>query len=228
MPLFLLDAFGSASIGVFMRVTEKVVIAPNQFPESTIKKIESWFNLPVIRTNIGGSVLIGSLVCANSYGIVLPHFIRDEELSVLKTFVRDINITVMEESKRTAFGNLILANDHGAIADPRLKRGEIKLISDTLGVEVVQGEIAGLPYVGSLAVATNRGVLTHPLLKPEEEKLLSEVLKAQVSVGTVNCGIPYVGTGLVGNSRVVVAGSLTTGPELFIISQALKVVGENE
>ncbi|MBS7605173.1 MAG: translation initiation factor IF-6 [Candidatus Bathyarchaeia archaeon] len=228
MPIFLLDVFGSASIGVFMRVTERVVIVPNQFPESRIKRIESWFKIPVIRTNIGGSVLIGSLVCANSNGIVLPHFVRDEELSAFKALGKDINITIMEESKRTAFGNLVLSNDYGAIADPRLKRNEIKLISDTLGVEVVEGEIAGSPYVGSLAFATNRGVLAHPLLKPEEEKLLSEVLKTQVSVGTVNCGIPYVGTGLVGNSTVVVAGSLTTGPELFIIGQALKVVGENE
>lgn len=226
MPLFLLDAFGSASIGVFMRATEEIIIVPSQFPESTVKKIENWFRLPVIRTNIGGSVLIGSLICVNSHGIVLPHSIREEELTTLKALEGAINITVMEESKKTAFGNLILANDYGAIADPRLKRSEVKVISDTLGVEVVQGEIAGLPYVGSLAVATNRGVLAHPLIKPEEEKLLSEVLKAQVSVGTVNCGIPYVGTGLVGNSRVAVAGSLTTGPEIFIIGQALKVVSE--
>ncbi|MEM2320928.1 MAG: translation initiation factor IF-6 [Candidatus Bathyarchaeia archaeon] len=226
MPLFLLDIFGSASIGVFMRATEEIVIVPNQFPESTVKKIENWFKLPVIRTNIGGSVLIGSLICVNSHGIVLPHSVREEELATLKTLGGNINIAVMEASKKTAFGNLILVNDYGAIADPRLKRSEVKVISDTLGVEVVQGEIAGLPYVGSLAVATNRGVLTHPLIKPEEEKLLSEVLKAQVSVGTVNCGIPYVGTGLVGNSRVAVVGSLTTGPEIFIIGQALKVVGE--
>ena len=40
-----------------------------------------------------------------------------------------------------------------------------------LGVEVFQGEIAGLPSVGSLAVATNKGVLAHPLLKEEEKKL---------------------------------------------------------
>ncbi|MEM1514520.1 MAG: translation initiation factor IF-6 [Candidatus Bathyarchaeia archaeon] len=228
MPIFLLDAFGSTSIGVFMRVTEKVVIVPRQFPENVIKKIENWFKLPVARVNIGGSVLVGSLICANSHGIILPRFVEDEEFAALKAFRRDINITVIEESRKTAFGNLILANDYGAIADPRLKRSEIKIISDTLGVEVVQGEIAELPYVGSLAISTNKGVLAHPLLKPNEEKLLSEVLKVQVSVGTVNCGIPYIGMGLVGNSRVAVAGSLTTGPELVIIGQALKVVSENE
>jgi translation initiation factor 6 len=224
MALFLLDAFGSASIGVFMRATEKFVIAPKQLPESTLRKLENWFKLPIIKTNIGGSVLIGSLICANSFGIVLPYSVWDEEILAIKT-LKDINISIIEDSKKTAFGNLVLANDYGAVADPRLKKSEIEIISDTLGVEVVQGEIAGLPYVGSLAVATNKGVLTHPLIKPDEEKLLGEILKAQVSVGTINCGIPYIGTGLIGNTRIAVAGSLTTGPELFIVGEALKVVG---
>ncbi len=104
----------------------------------------------------------------------------------------------------------------------------MKKIADTLGVETVPGEIAGLPYVGSLAIATNKGVLAHPLLKEEEQELLADVLKAPVDVGTINCGIPYVATGLIGSSHTVVAGSLTTGPELFIIGQALDVVKEDE
>jgi len=101
-------------------------------------------------------------------------------------------------------------------------------IRDTLGVEVVPSEIAGLPYVGSLAAATNKGVLAHPLLKEEEQKVLKDVLKVHVDVGTVNCGIPYVATGLIGNRFGAVAGFMTTGPEMFIIGQALDLVKENE
>ena len=132
------------------------------------------------------------------------------------------NITVMD-TKRTAYGNLVLANDYGAIVDPRLNGREMKMISDTLGVEAVPGEIAGLPYVGALTIATNKGVMAHPLIKKEEEELLSDILKVHVGIGTINCGVPYIGTGLIGNSKVAVAGSLTTGPELFMIEQALGV-----
>jgi translation initiation factor 6 len=67
-------------------------------------------------------------------------------------------------------------------------------------------------------------VLAHPLLKEEERKVLNDVLRVPVDVGTVNCGIPYVGTGLIGNSYGAVVGLLTTGPEMFIIGQALDVV----
>ena len=74
-------------------------------------------------------------------------------------------------------------------------------IADTLGVETIPSEIAGLPYVGALATATNKGVLAHPMLKEEERKVLEDVFKVPVDVGTVNCGIPYVSTGMLGNSN---------------------------
>ena len=219
MPIFLFDTFGNPNIGVFLRVTDRFMIVPNQIPETKLEKLEAWFKTEVARTNIGGSVLAGPLVCANSHSVVLPHYVWDEELAVLKS-LPDVNIAVME-TKKTAYGNLVLANDHGAVADPRLKKKDLETLSDALGIEVVPGEIAGLPYLGSLATATNRGAMAHPMVKPEEEELLKDVLKVPVGIGTINCGIPYIATGLIGNSSVVVAGSLTTGPELFMIGQSL-------
>ncbi len=222
MPIFLLDTFGSASIGVYSLVTDQIAVVPKQISETHVKKLETWLSVKAIRTNVGGSILLGCLACANSKGIILPHSARGEEIEIIKSCT-DINLIVME-TKRTAYGNLVLANDSGAVVDPRLRRSDAKSIEDTLGVEVVSGEVAGLPYVGSLATATNKGVLAHPLITEEEQKVLKDALKVNVGVGTVNCGIPYIGTGLIGNSRGAVAGSLTTGPELIMISEALSVV----
>jgi translation initiation factor 6 len=226
LAIYLTSLFGTASIGVYLLATEKMLIIPKFVSIKKAERMAEWLKVKLIHTNIGGSVLIGALACANSNGILLPHFVKDEEIEAIKS-VFDGNITVMD-TKKTAYGNMILANDHGAIVDPRLKQSEIREISDTLGVEAVPGEIAQLPYVGSLAVATNKGVLAHPLLKDSERKLLEEVLKVPVDVGTVNCGIPYVRTGLICNSHAAVAGSLTTGPEMFIIGHALGVVKEDE
>jgi len=226
LAIFLCSLFGSASIGVYSLATDNMAIVPSQVSETKAKRIEEWLKVKVIRTTVGASILVGALARANSNGIVLPHFMREEEIQAIKSN-SDINIAVME-TKKTAYGNLILANDYGAVVDPRLKEEDVKRIGDVLGVEVIPGEVAGLPYVGSLATATNKGALTHPLVKEEEQKLLEDVLKVHVDVGTVNCGIPYVATGLVGNKHGAVAGFITTGPELFMIGQALDVVMENE
>jgi len=223
LAIFRLSLFGSASIGVYSLATDSMALIPPQAPETKVSHIEEWLGVRVARTTIGGSVVLGALACANSNGVLMPHYVRDEELEVIKSVSSDMNLTVAE-TKRTAYGNMVLANDYGAIVDPRLGSQAVKTISDTLGVEVAPGEIAGLPYDGSLALATNKGVLAHPLIKDEEQQLLKDVLKAPVDVGTINCGIPYVATGLIGTSNNVVAGFLTTGPEMFIIGQALDVV----
>ena len=226
MAIYLSNIVGSASIGVYSLATDKMVIIPKLVPLKKAERLSEWLKVKLIQTSIGGSVLIGALACANSNGILLPHFVRDEEINAIKSFFEG-NVTVMEK-KKTAYGNIVLANDHGAIVDPRLKEPEIREISETLDVEAVPGEIAGLPYVGSLAVVTNKGALAHPLLKDSERKLLEDVLKVPVDVTTINCGIPYVGTGLIGNRHAAVIGSLTTGPEIFIIGNALDVVKEEE
>ena len=222
MPLFLFDVFSNASIGVYSLVNDRIAIIPPQVPEIKRKKVEEWLKVKVVATTVGKSLITGALACSNSNGIVLPSFAAEHEIEAIKS-AADINVTVMD-TKKTAYGNIVLANDKGAVADPRLERDVVDTLADTLGVEVVQTKIAGLPYVGSLATATNNGVMAHPSLKEEERKVLNEVLKVPVDVGTVNCGVPYVSTGLIGNSYGAVAGYLTTGPEMFIIGQALDVV----
>ena len=226
MTVYLSSIVGSASIGVYSLANESIVVIPRMVPKEKAQELADWLKVKLIYTSIGGSVLGGALVCANSNGMLLPNYIREEELTQIKTAFEG-NITIME-TKKTAYGNLVLANDKGAVVDPRFKQNEIKKISDALGVEVVPTEIAGLPYVGSLATATNKGLLAHPLLKDEERKILENVFKVPVDLGTVNCGIPYVGTGLLANSHAAVAGSMTTGPEMFIIGSALDVVREDE
>jgi translation initiation factor 6 len=226
LTVYLSSIVGSASIGVYSLATEDMVIIPVMVPQDKAQEYADWLKVPLIHTSVCGSVLIGALACANSNGLLVSNSIRDEELNRIKAVYKG-NITVME-TKKTAYGNLVLANDKGAVVDPRFKPNELKLISETLGVEAVPTEIASLPYVGSLAVATNKGVLAHPLLKDEERKTLEAVFKVPVDVGTINCGVPYVGTGLIANSHAAVAGSMTTGPEMFIIGNALDVVQEEK
>ncbi len=222
MAVYLSDVMGSASIGVYSLATEKFVVIPKAVPLKKAERFAEWLHVKLIHTSVAGSTLAGAFVCANSNGILLPLSICAEELADIKACFNG-NVIVLE-TKKTAYGNLVVANDFGAVVDPRLKDDIVKQISDTLGVEAVRTEIAGLPYVGSLAVATNKGVLAHPLLKDTERKVLESVFKVPVDVGTINCGIPYVGTGLIANSHAAVAGSMTTGPEMFIIGNALDVV----
>ena len=221
MDISLLDIRGSPNIGVYTLTTDRYTVIPIEISEAKTEKIKRYLNTNIIYTSIGDSTLLGVLSTANSNGIVVPYYTHDEEVGQIKKAV-DVNVIKINCNK-TALGNLILANDRGAVIDPELikEKRAVKQIEDALGVEVAEGTIVGLPYVGSLAVATNKGVLAHPMLREDERKLLEEVLKVPVEVGTINRGVPFVASGLMANSFGALAGFITTGPEIVMLNNSL-------
>ncbi len=211
-----LDFSGSSNIGAFCAVTDKWLLK-SRSTASTEKALEKAFGLSPIRATLGHSTLIGILAVGNSNGLLVPHIVFDEELEFLR---KALNLPVNPlESKLTALGNLILANDHAALVSPEFSKEEYQVIHDTLDVEVEKRNLADSPLVGSHCVVTNQGLLAHTEVSEEELEVLADFFKVNVDVGTINCGLPYVSIGLLANSNVAVAGFETTGPELMRISE---------
>ncbi|MFX1562270.1 MAG: translation initiation factor IF-6 [Promethearchaeota archaeon] len=213
-----LDFSGSSNIGAFCKVTEKCLLKPGS-TAPTQKALEDLFEMSTIKTTIGHSTLIGILAAGNSNGLLVPHLIFDEELDALREAL-DLSVTPLE-SKLTALGNLILANDHAALISPEFSNREIQVIRDTLDVEIEKRTLAESPLVGSYCVVTNSGLLAHTEVTEEELEGLAEFFKVNVDIGTINCGIPYVSIGLLATSQAAAAGFETTGPELMRISETL-------
>ncbi len=222
MGILRTDVFGSPNIGVYCHSNETAAILP---PGLTRKKID-WFRqylggVQVCVTNIGGSALVGIMTAANSNGIVVPKIIREHEL---KTIQENSQARVCVAQERwTALGNVVLANDNGAIIHPGAPGSLAKTIAETLDVEIVSSSIGGLPYVGSLAVGTNKGVLVYRSITDREREVIEETLKVPVEPGTINGGVPYIRSGLLATTKGAVVGNLTIGPELMAITRSLGI-----
>lgn len=220
--IYLETFFGTAEVGLFAAATDRVCIVPPQLKPRQRRLIEEVLGVEVIPTTIAGSFLIAPMIAGNSSGLVISMMALDEEVEQIKKKAGDLNILILR-SRYTAVGNLILANDKAAFVSSLFKKREVREIEDALGVEVIQGRIAGRTYVGSLAVVTNEGGLIHVEASEEEGKNLSKLFKVEILPGTVNDGVPFVRSGIIANSRGAIIGSLTTGPELMNISRALGV-----
>ncbi len=221
LPVILDDIFGSPNIGVYGFSNEILCLVPLGLSPRKVQRFRDCLNVGVIQCSISGSNLIGALVCANSEGMLLPHTIRDYEIKAVKKATK-LRVDILKV-RWTALGNLILANDYGAVVDPRLPEPAVEKISKTLRVETVRGGIYSLPLVGSLAVASNKGAIVHPKIRETEKENIREALKVPVDTGTVNGGVPYPRSGLLVNSYGAIAGSLTSGPELMTISQTMNL-----
>jgi len=208
-------------LGAFALATDKVVIIADSFEKIPQKEVNYALKLDPARANIGGSPLIGILAAGNSSGIIVPGMIEGE----VDNFREKIGVkATVIPGKHTALGNMVLANDNGALVDPELNSETVEMISEVLNVPVNQGTIAGIKTVGAVAIATNKGVVLHPNTTEKELKVVEDTLKVPADIGTAVGGIKYLGICGVANSNGALVGAPTTGPELGRIENTLGLI----
>ena len=219
MPIILSDIFGDPNVGIFSFANDNIAILPAGLSHKKISSFHDTLGVEPCPVGIAESRLVGIYVAGNSNAVLVPYITTKDELKQLRA--TGAHVEVIKE-KRTALGNIILCNDHGAIIDPRLKYNTVAALEETLKVPVTPSTIGGLPHVGALATASNRGVLVNPIISDKESQTISSVLGVPVSKGTVNSGVPYPKAGLVVNSRGAIVGSHTLGSELITLSNAFQ------
>ena len=212
-----LDIGGNPYVGVRCAASETLCLAPMDATDADVSAIGEALGVEVVRTTVGGTNLVGTMVALNSRGAVVGDIANESELAVLRARRR----VLVLEGRLNCAGNLILANDEHALLHPRIGKELGERIAEALGVTVERGDIAGMGVVGSVATATNRGVLVHPKATKEELELLRTFFALPVDIGTLNYGSPMIGASAVANSRGAVTGTPSTGIELGRLEDAL-------
>ena len=204
-----------------MKVNDQYLLVPRGMAETKIHKLSKYLEVEALPASIADSRLIGSLVAMNSSGILVSRLTQHEELKEL----RDATGLPVERlsTRYTSVGNLIAANDKGAIVSSVLPKSALVTVRDVLDVAVESIDIASHVQVGAMVTATNKGAIIHPEASETEISTVSDTLNVEVEMATVNRGVPFVASGVVTNSQNAVVGNNTTGPELMILTKALKI-----
>lgn len=218
--LKIFDIVENPYTGVYIRASDNIVLVPPIIDTKDIGMLEEVFEVPVHRTTIGNTNIIGSVITLNSHGAVASNIITNDEFQDLS---KRLNITILRE-KNNALGNGILVSEDKALLAPFISRNSERAIQNFLDVETMRGTIAGQDNVGMSAVVTSKGLLCHPKITPEEKEILDDFFGMTSAIGTVNFGIPLIGAGLAANSHGAVVGSRTTGVELNRIEHALDLI----
>ncbi len=224
MSIYLYNVYRNPNVGLFLKVSESLLLVPNGYPERKSRLMSEMLGVNFGYASVAGGRLLGPLLAMNSFGAITSKFITDEELEGIRALMNG-EIERLN-SVYTAVGNLFLVNDYGGIASPILSDDEVNQASKVFKVRLLKMSIAGYNQVGAVGVATNKGALLHPMASEEEIRRAKSVLGVDVDVGSVNGGVPFVASGIVGNSRGLIVGRSTSGPELMIISRVFKFEGE--
>lgn len=218
MDIIKFDVYRGPNIGIYINVNDDFVLLPMGFAQNKAEKLGEYLKAEVLYGSVANTRLLGALMVMNNNGILLPKTAYTDEYEFLKKETK-MEIGVLD-SKYTALGNVICANDKGAIVSPWLSKQDCDTIEQVLGVEVLQKRIAGFNQVGAVMVANNSGAAIHPEADEEDMKEFANVLGVRVEQTTINNGVPYVMSGILVNNHTVVVGSMTSGPEIMMLTRA--------
>ncbi len=218
MDIVKYDVYRGPNLGVYISVNDDIGLVPLGFAQTKAAKLEKYLDVEIYFTAIANTRLIGALCVMNNKGILLPTTAYQNEFDFLKSET-DLEVGVLD-SKYTALGNVICANDKGAVVSPWLSKNDCQTISDVLGVETIQRKVAGLNQIGSAMVANNSGAVIHQDASEKEMELCSDVLGVNIEPSSINNGVAYVSSGILANNHCIVVGSLTTGPEIMNLTSA--------
>jgi translation initiation factor 6 len=219
LAIYRYTVYKSPNIGIFVRANDSVVVLPHGFADTKGEKLAEYLEVEEVRASVAGTRLMGPMAVMNNTGMLLPSTAEDEEVQFLRERTR-LRVERLD-AKLTAVGNLISANDKGALVSPLLKDVEGQ-VRDVLGVPTAVMGVGGFMQVGATVVATNAGAGVHPKATEDDIRAISEALQVPAEPLTVNGGIPFLSSGVVANTRAVVAGSLTSGPEFIMLSRVFQ------
>lgn len=218
MDIIKYDVYRGPNIGIYIATNDDFVFVPNGFAKSKAEKLAKYLDVEYLYASVANTRLLGSLMTMNNRGLLLPKTAYHDEYEMFKKTTK-LDVEVLD-SKYSALGNVICANDKGAIVSPWLSREDVSKIKQVLGVEVIQKRISGYNQVGAVAKANNSGGIIHPETDEEDIKIFANVLGVKLEPATINNGIPFVASGVLVNNKNVVVGTLTTGPEIMMLTRA--------
>ncbi len=218
MDIIKYDVYRGPNLGVYISVNDSIGLVPMGFAQSKSDKLAKYLGIKIHHTAVANTRLIGALSVMNNRGILLPITAYQNEYEYMRSET-DLEVGVLE-TRFNALGNVICANDKGAIVSPLLSSQDCQMVSDVLGVEVIQRKISGFNQTGIVLVANNTGAAIHPKADEEEMDTIAGVLGVKIEPSSINNGVPYVSSGILVNNHSLVVGSLTSGSEIMMLTRA--------
>lgn len=114
----------SNDVGVFSKLTNAYCIVALGGAENFYSVFEAELadHIPVIKTSVAGTRLVGRVTVGNKNGLLLPSTCTDQELMHIRNSLPDEVVVQRIDERLSALGNCIACNDYCALIHPDIDR----------------------------------------------------------------------------------------------------------
>ncbi|MBI4170180.1 MAG: translation initiation factor IF-6 [Candidatus Aenigmarchaeota archaeon] len=144
--------FNTGLLGIFAAGNSSGIVVPNLLEKDERKHL----HMADVLYLTSRYTALGNLILMNDNGIILSPLLRKERQEIENFF--GLRCAITKIAGTVVVGNLGIATNKGCLLHPRVKKQEMKLIEDTLGVEADIGTVNfGSPYPGAGVIANSFG-----------------------------------------------------------------------
>lgn len=217
----LMEFEGNPNVGIYMFVNDKFCLIGPQISEDKKKEIENTFQVPVYKTTILETDLIGIFLVGNNDFIISPqmHSYEREQLEKI-CHKHDVKLLIVEDIQNT-YGNNICVGNKKIIINPHYSKDFVNSLKEQTGLEIISIDNEHFKAIGSTCKYLNNKYF---ISQEFEEKEVIDFLDEIGGVGTVNKGSNYISSGLVGNSNGLILGSMSSTVEIQNIVESLDYI----
>ncbi len=192
LDVYRYDVYKSPNIGLFAKTNDTLIIVPFGYAETKTNKLIEFLKVEgQLNISVAGTRLIGPMTVMNNKGILLPSTASDEEVQALRQlgFEREVDrqiqdvlgvpVKAMKVGGYFQIGSMVVATNTGAAVHPKASEEEIKIISETLRVQVEPVTVnGGTPFLSSGIIANSKSIIVGSSTSGNELIMLSRAFKA--------------------------------------------------
>ncbi len=213
------DVSGQLNIGLYGFVTDSFAILAPIIKPKLATRLKNLFDVPVCRTSIGDTNLVGAFIVGHDNHIVVPSIITKDEQAALRE--AKIPFTISHDTIN-ALGNCCVTDQENTVVNPELSEETKKLIGDALGTKVHDGKIGGLVIVGSLSAINKKNLLLPNIIHEDELQLFKSIFKKNIIEGNLMNG-PYLRPAILANRNGAAVSKGVAGADALVLADFLDI-----
>ena len=214
----LMEFEGNPNIGLYMFVNDRFCILGRDVSEEKRKEIERVFDVPVYKTTILGTELIGVFAAGNNDLLIVPELYEYEKIKLEEICKKhEVQLLVIKNWQNTYGNNICVGNDE-ILVNSEYSAGFVKELKTKSKLEVYTVNNFEYKNVGAVIKSVGDKFYVSQALS---EKDVKSVVKKVVSAGTVNSGSNFVSSGIVANKNGLILGSMSSNVEIQDVVESL-------